>query len=101
VTVIDIVRVDENGITEATFPDPEALHQVLAGDVPADSWCLRFIDLYGDTTFNRLQLSVLASELRAAAANASHALRERVEALVAFVEAVGEEPHHYVKFIGD
>ena len=99
--MIDILKVDENGVTEATFPDPDALHQLIAGDVPANSCCLRFIDLYGDTTFNRLQLPVLASELMAAAAGASHALRARVEALVAFVEAAGEEPHHYIKFIGD
>ena len=99
--MIDICRVDENGVTEATFPDPEALGQLLAFDVPDDSCCLRFIDPYGDTTFNGLHLPVLASELRAAAAGASQALRERVEALVAFVEAAGKEVHTYVKFIGD
>jgi hypothetical protein len=98
--VIEILRVDENGLTEATFPDPEVLHHLLATDAPGDTCCLRFIDPYGDTTFNRLQLPVLAAELRAAAAS-SAASRERVKALARFVEAAGEEPHHYVKFIGD
>jgi len=100
-SVIAIRRVDENGVTEATFPDPEALDQLLASDVPDDTCCLRFIDPYGDTTFNGLQLPVLASELRVAAAGVSKALRERVEALVAFVEAAEKEVHTYVKFIGD
>ena len=99
--MIDILRVDENGVTKATFPDPDALHQLLDDHVQADSCCLRFIDLYGDTTFNRLQLHVLASELRAAAAGGSQVLRERVEALAAFVEETGAEPHHSIKLIGD
>ena len=99
--MIDILRVDGNGVTKATFPDVEALHQLLDGDLPANSCCLRFIDLYGDTTFNRLQLPVLASELTDAAAGASNSLRERVQALVAFIKAAGKEPHHYIKFIGD
>jgi hypothetical protein len=99
--VIAIRQVDENGVTEAEFSDVNAVRQLLAADVPANTCCLRFIDPYGDTTFNRLQLPVLASELRAAAAGASHTLRQRVEALVAFVDAAEREPHHYGKFIGD
>jgi hypothetical protein len=35
------------------------------------SVCLRFVDLYGDTVFNRLQIDVLVSELEAAIAKAT------------------------------
>ena len=99
--MIDILRVDERGSIEAEFPDSEALHAVLANGPPPNSCCLRFVDLYGDTTFNRLQLPVLAAELGAAAAKATPALQRRVDALAAFVETAGAEPHTYVKFIGD
>ena len=35
------------------------------------SICLRFVDLYGDTVFNRLQLPVLIAELQTAVARAA------------------------------
>jgi hypothetical protein len=99
--VIDIFRVDELGSIQAAYSDPEALHELLADGPPQNSCCLRFIDPYGDTTVNQLQLPVLAAELRAAAAKATPALRQRVEALAAFVETAGTEVHTYVKFVGD
>jgi len=98
--VIDIFGVDEAGSIRATFPDCEALHALLDARPSQDSCCLRFIDPYGDTTFNQLQLPVLAAELRAAAANGAPALRARIEALAAFVESA-RETQMYVKFVGD
>jgi hypothetical protein len=98
--LIDIFRVDEGGTIRGTFPDCEALHEVLDARPPQDSCCLRFIDPYGDTTFNQLQLPVLAAELRAAAAKSAPALRQRIETLATFVESA-KEPQMYVKFVGD
>lgn len=95
----DVFRVDESGNVEATFSDCEVVGELLAGPIPPDSCCLRFIDPYGDTTFNQLQLPVLVAELRAAAADASE-LCSRVEALAGFIEAC-TKTHTYVQFVGD
>ena len=99
IEVIDIFRVDENGNVLATFSDCEVLHELLVAHIPLDSCCLRFIDPYGDTTFNQLQLPVLVAEL-GAAAKAAPTLRQRIESLAVFIEAA-REPHLYVKFVGD
>jgi len=88
--VIDIFIVDEGGNIRATFPDCEALHKLLEIPPPQDGCCLRFIDPYGDSTFNLLQLPVLAGELRAAAAKGAAGLRQRIEALAAFVDSARE-----------
>jgi hypothetical protein len=55
--VIDIFRVDQLGAIQATFSDSQALHALLADGPPQNSCYLRFIDPYGDTTFNQLQLT--------------------------------------------
>ena len=99
--MIDIVRVDEHGRAKAEFADARVLHELLAGRHPLTGCCLRFLDPYGDTTFNQLQIPVLVDELRAIAAEAPATLRERAEALVAFIESAVGHAHTYVKFIGD
>jgi len=56
----------EHGHCEAELPDPRGyVHFIvdLAGD--AGTVCLKFIDPYGNTVFNRLQMPVLISELYA------------------------------------
>jgi hypothetical protein len=93
--------------------------------------CLRFIDPYGDTTFNRLQTKVLLDELAAAqeliSEDGIQAVVEKKRAqlrqsniagedhwaptasdLITFtsrlremIEATTRRPHVYVKFVGD
>lgn len=66
-----------------------------------DSVCARFIDPYGDTVFNQLQLPPLIDELSAMARSASSAeLRRRLRSVVEFLEA-SKGMHVYVRFIGD
>jgi hypothetical protein len=67
----------------------------------ATTCCLRFMDPYGDTTFNQAQLSILLAELE----RASNAVDSEGQRLIAdlcqFIgQAVGQV-HTYVKFIGD
>lgn len=75
--------------------------ELLVDDHPG-TCCLRFIDPYGDTTFNQAQLPVLIDEL--------HDLRNRVgdpkdvevlDALLRFLESAVDQVHTYIKFIGD
>jgi hypothetical protein len=64
--------------------------------------CLRFVDAYGDTIFNRLQLGPLLEDvglLKGTYQSTEHevALR-RIESLIGQCQA---KPHLYLKLIGD
>jgi hypothetical protein len=97
--MITVLRVDEDGHPEAEFSD-SPIDELLASLAPDSGCCLRFIDPYGDTTFNCLQLPVLAEELRAAA-KSMPALSQRIDALAEFVESAAAMTHSYIKFVGD
>ncbi len=67
-----------------------------------NSVCLRFIDEYGDTTFNQLQIPVLLKELQDILPHCDDAeSRAHAQALIAFVSKANGETHTYLKFIGD
>lgn len=77
--------------------------QLLAAASLRESVCLRFIDRYGDTVFNSLQMPVLLEELevlqRAASTAAARAHLVHLIDLVS--EALANGPHTFVKFVGD
>ena len=92
---------DEKGRVLARYDGP-LLHARLFEHAEQDEACLRFIDSGGDTTFNQLQLPVLLEELQSLGADRE--LGEGLQvirALLAFLERARDEPHTYVKFIGD
>lgn len=64
--------------------------------------CLRFVDPYGDTVFNTLQLAPLLKDIRLLRelpnAIENEAAFRQVEALI---ERCQTEPHLYLKLIGD
>jgi hypothetical protein len=73
---------DENGHASAELLDPRAYLNALLDlplfDGPA---CVRFIDPYGKTIFNQLQLPILIAELEAARSNVTDAeVRRAAEA---------------------
>jgi hypothetical protein len=96
----EILVQDEDGRTEASFPDPHALHDVLSSG-PDDSHCLQYIDPWGDTVFNRAQTDRLIRELEAQAMERSPELRHHLQRLLTFLRPVVDRPHLYVKFVGD
>jgi hypothetical protein len=64
--------------------------------------CLRFIDDYGNTTFNQVQIPVLIEELESLLPKAKDAeARLALETLIAFVRKAVGKVHTYIKFIGD
>lgn len=65
--------------------------------------CLRFIDPYGETLFNSLQLPVLLDELQALGASTTHDdTRTHMQRLVRLVrDAIGRGPHHFIRCVGD
>jgi hypothetical protein len=66
------------------------------------SCCLRFIDEYGDTTFNQSQMSVLICELEDLLPKSkSEKAMQSLQALVEFARRAEGQIHTYIKFIGD
>jgi hypothetical protein len=64
--------------------------------------CLRFIDPYGNTLFNQLQIPELLSELRALDNRLTDPeLRLALRGLIPVVERAVDQVHTYVRFIGD
>ena len=64
--------------------------------------CLRFVDPYGNTIFNRPQMPTVLAELRAIRGNASTPEQETLlNAIEELAQAAQGEPHLYLKFIGD
>ncbi len=92
---------DERGLREAEAWWHPRSSELLADEHPG-TCCLRFIDPYGDTTFNRSQLPVLLEELGY--------LRDRLTEpesiellndLLRFLQSAVNQVHTCVKFIGD
>ena len=67
-----------------------------------DTRCLRFIDLNGDTTFNRFQCEVLVTEFEALLKMVKDPEEIRgIESLLKFVNTRIGNIHIYLKFWGD
>jgi hypothetical protein len=97
---IDVEWQDEQGNWLARYDGP-AIDRRLAGAATEPSGCLRFIDPYGDTTFNAAQVAVLEHELASLLASIDGATREQAAALLSFVRRLDDRTHRYLKFIGD
>jgi hypothetical protein len=64
--------------------------------------CLRFVDPYGDTIFNRLQMTALLDDLHVLRQNPGNDQHENILSQIETLVQRGQsEPHIYIKFIGD
>lgn len=64
--------------------------------------CLQFIDEYGDTTFNQLQVPILIRELESLIPKSKDAeSRKLLESLIDFIRKAEDQIHTYIKFYGD
>ena len=64
--------------------------------------CLRFVDPYGDTTFNQVQLPVLLADLRLLLESSlTNEEVADIRGMQGMIEPYVNNPHSYVKFIGD
>ena len=83
---------DPHGVIVHSLPDP----------ADASYSCIRFIDPYGDTIFNRLQAAAMIAEWDTLKdsflANNAGALWADVRALIV---CCSQEPHLYLRFAGD
>jgi hypothetical protein len=95
---------DENGNELASVDSLPAskfvslIPPLIALDYP----CLRYVDHYGDTTFNQLQIPQLADDLsRVLLRCEDDATRQQVETMLALVLKAAGQTHTYIKFYGD
>ena len=97
---IDVEWQDERGRTLARYDGPTVTAALLRYADPQAA-CLRFIDPYGNTTFNQQQLSVLRDELEALDSRIMDGQALVARALLDFLTSSSGMVHTYVKFIGD
>ena len=99
----DIRLEDERGAALDTVGDPQDLLVRLLPQPQDESFsCLRFVDPYGDTTFNQAQMATVVEELGRlhAIATTPHE-RELLDAIRELARRCQSEPHLYMKFYGD
>lgn len=63
--------------------------------------CMRFIDPYGNTVFNRAQCGVLRDEWDVLGDGAPEAVRRWIDDVAALLERCSTDMHLYVRFSGD
>ncbi|MFQ5417484.1 MAG: hypothetical protein ACE5FL_10605 [Myxococcota bacterium] len=99
---IDIRLENEVGEEIATLLDYEdSLEKITLECVPKRSPTLRFIDAFGNTVFNRLQIPYLIRELEIARENLSdESALQFVEDLLALARRCRNEVNTYLKFYG-
>lgn len=93
----------EPGDVLGQVEDPtNVLHRLLPSAEDGKSICLRYIDWYGDTAFNRLQMEPFLQEWTQILSRA-HDDKERqiVERVRVLAERCRDEPHLHLRFIGD
>ena len=65
-------------------------------------FCLRFVDWYGNTIFNRPQMTTVLAELQTIRAKATNPAQEALlDAIERLARLALVEPHRYLKFVGD
>jgi hypothetical protein len=98
---VNVELQDERGATLKVVFDSES---VLARPLPGGDTsypCLRSIDRYGDTMFNRLQVPLLIEEINRLRNGAADNLLEILDEVERLAQHSLAEPHLYLKFVGD
>lgn len=83
---------DDRNLTEKLLPDRE----------DGSSPCLRFVDPFGDTVFNQIQIPLVVKELETRMrASSKPEVKSHCEAILKVVTATVGEDHTYVRFSGE
>ena len=86
----------------ASCLDPESLlPKVLQQFDLSGTCCLRFIDPFGDTTFNRVQATALLGELAGLRPKLDGRTRAFIDQVIELAERTEGGVHLYLKFEGD
>ena len=101
---IDLQWINERGEILEGIPDPRNAVAKIMGAVSdvERSICLRFIDPYGDTVFNREQMAILCEELHSVSERSlDDDAREHLKNIVELAARAQSKVHTYLKFYGD
>jgi hypothetical protein len=83
---------DDHNLTEKLLPDRE----------DGTSPCLRFVDPFGDTLFNQIQIPFVVKELeKRLLGSAKPEVKAHCQAILKAVTATVGEEHTYVRFSGE
>lgn len=94
---------DENGQKLSKLLDPNKILTRIIEDFDLKSTsCWRFVDLYGDTIFNALQMEELKSESdKLKKATNDEEIINFFDNLIKLIDQGLKEPHQYIRFFGD
>ena len=100
---LDIIWEDERGEMLEECPNGFNLWNYIGDPNEIQgTCCLRFLDDYGDTTFNQIQIPVLLAELESLLPKSNDdEARKRLELVIGFIRKAKGEIHTYIKFYGD
>jgi len=100
---IDLFWEDERGKRLGTVSDEKNLSARLLENSNLDATVfLRFIDRYGDTVFNQLQIPSLIGEIEHLHATIKdHPTQQQIGAILTLARKSKGEIHTYLKFRGD
>ena len=101
--MIGIELQDENGKMLERIDLPHgSIGEYLPEATDTQFRCIGFIDKYGDTIFNCLQVEfALIEEFRMLLDKVGINDRSFIEKIIELAEKVKNQPHLYLKFIGD
>jgi hypothetical protein len=93
---------DEHGNALDRFFDPKSILPKIIPYSKEGYWLVKYIDPYGDTVFNQLQIPILIDELKAikSATTAKEHL-DFLQQLIDFIDKSQGKVHSYIKFYGD
>ncbi|MFO1521505.1 MAG: hypothetical protein U1G05_05595 [Kiritimatiellia bacterium] len=98
---IGLKREHEDGSLLSIFDEGKSIDLRIFHHDISTTICLRFIDPYGDTIFNQLQLPVVIQEIEALKASTTDSeFSESVARVIEFLKD-SEEVHVHVRFVGD
>jgi hypothetical protein len=88
-------------VSKVVADDQNFLHELLPPLEDNSYCCLRFVDWYGDTVFNHLQMGTLLEELARLSEEAPPDAKELLEEIAQLAETCQRRTHVYLAFIGD
>lgn len=99
---IDLYLQDESGQIIESLLDPASLLSRLVLEAgTGNSHFVGYIDPYGDTIFNRLQMPQLIEELNIAANRTAPVVAQHIREVLRLAVKCRDAVHLYLKFCGD
>lgn len=99
---VNIVYQNENEKELEKVIDHNIIGKIIPDFNDSSSYCLRYIDLYGDTTFNRLQIDQLKKEFESKLNETQDdKIKSFIKRILVLIDKCKKNIHTYIKFVGD